>query len=239
MIQPDPRVPRHVAVVMDGNRRWAALRDLSPDEGWKQGEQRLYDLVRWAAQGGVSVITAFAFSSENWHRSRSEVQRLLLQLSSAIKNRRDELTERRIGVKFIGRRDRLGVIQRRAIEELERATAYVHAATLHLIVAFDYGGLWDIARAGRNLARMVQQGQLDPDDIDEAVFSDQTSLGAWPPIDLLIRSGGEQRLSNFALWPLAYTELYFTSSLWPDFKVREWQAALNSYAHRERRFGAD
>lgn len=231
-------MPGHLGVIMDGNRRWAQMRSLPPERGWEEGEQRLHDLTRAAADAGVGILTVFAFSRENWQRSGSEVESLMGQLSRAMLRRHQQLLEQGVRVKFIGARDRLSPQVVRRMEKIEADTA-AKEATVHLIVALDYGGDWDFVQAMRAAGRDCVAGKLSPDELDHQVLGRYMQMADYPPVDLLIRTGGEQRISNFLLRELAYAELYFTACLWPDFRQREFRAALTAYAQRQRRFGGD
>ena len=229
---------RHLAIIMDGNRRWAELRGLPADRGWEEGEQRLYELTKWVGHKGVSVLSVFAFSSENWRREQSQIEKLLRQLRRAIDSRRRELVDEKIQVRFVGSRDRLDAADCRAMADLERETANP-APRLNLVVSFDYGGQWDLLMATRRIAEEVQSGELSLEAVDAQALEKRTAMGDYPPVDLLIRTGGEQRISNFMLWQLAYAEFYFTGCLWPDFGRNEMEWALAAYSRRERRFGGE
>ena len=232
-------VPTHLAVIMDGNRRWARVRGLKTESGWREGEERLYELVRMAVRRGVSVLSVFAFSSENWRRPQSEIRTLMQQLGSAAGRRRQQLLDNGVQVHFIGSRQQLPASEVRAMHRLEQATAKLPEPRLQLVIAVDYGGQWDLLQAMRRTLADVEAGVLAADHLQEADLARRLSLAELPPVDLLIRTGGEQRISNFLIWHLAYAELYFTGCLWPDFSNRESACALEFYRGRERRFGAD
>ncbi len=230
-----PGLPRHVAVIMDGNNRWARQRGLPGSEGHRAGEEAVQAVIRGCGERGIPVVTLFAFSSENWRRPPEEVEHLMGLFVEALERRVDELNDRGVRLRFVGDRDAFGTTLRRGMADAEARTADNEHMTL--VVAASYGGRWDLARAAAELARQVAAGERDPSTIDEQALGEQLSLGDLPPPDLLIRTGGEQRISNFILWELAYTELYFTPVLWPDFGDAELKLALEHYAGRQRRFG--
>lgn len=228
-------VPRHVAVIMDGNNRWARRRGLPGRAGHEAGERALRDLVEHAGRRGVEALTVFAFSSENWRRPPEEVNALMQLFVGALSKRVPELHANGIRLRFIGELSAFSEDIRAGIADAERVTAA--NTTLHLSVAVNYGGQWDIAQAARALAREVAAGTLQPDGIDEARLGARLMLADLPPPDLLIRTGGELRISNFMLWQTAYSEFHFSDELWPDFGAEAFDAALADYARRQRRFG--
>ena len=228
-------VPRHVAVIMDGNGRWARSRALPRHAGHKAGIKPVRMMVESCAQRGVEVLTLFAFSSENWRRPPEEINALMRLFIEALRREVAELHENGIRLRFIGQLDSLGPELNRAISEAESKTR--DNARMELVLAVAYGGRWDLAGAARKLAREVEAGELRVDQIDEARFEAALETAPLPPVDLLIRSGGEQRISNFLLWDLAYSELYFSDALWPDFTEAQLIAACDFYAKRQRRFG--
>jgi undecaprenyl diphosphate synthase len=228
-------VPRHVAVIMDGNGRWARSRALPRQAGHKAGIKPVRTMVENCAQRGVEVLTLFAFSSENWRRPRDEISALMALFVEALRREVAELHANGIRLRFIGQLDALGPELNRAISEAERTTR--DNARMELVLAVAYGGRWDLAGAARKLAREVEAGALRSDQIDEDRFEAALATAPLPPVDLLIRSGGEQRISNFLLWDLAYSELYFSDVLWPDFTAAQLDAAFEFYAKRQRRFG--
>lgn len=228
-------LPRHVAVIMDGNNRWARARGLPGREGHKAGEAALQAIVEHAARRGVEALTVFAFSSENWRRPEEEVSALMALFLRALSARVDELHGHGVRLRFIGDLSAFSAEIRAGIAAAEQTTA--GNSRLHLSVAVNYGGQWDIAQAARALAAQVARGELAVDAIDETRLGAGTCLAELPPPDLLIRTGGELRISNFMLWQLAYSELWFTPVLWPDFAAAEFDAALADYAARQRRFG--
>jgi undecaprenyl diphosphate synthase len=227
--------PRHVAVIMDGNGRWARARGLPRAAGHRAGVKAARALVEACGERGIGVLTLFAFSSENWNRPRSEVGALMKLMLEALDREVGELSEKGVRLLFIGDRDRLSDKMLKKIDEAEARTADNDALTL--VIALAYGGRWDIVAAVRQAARLAEAGRLDPESIDEAAISGLLSLGNLPDPDLLIRTGGELRISNFLLWNLAYAELYFTERLWPEFDSAALDDALAFYAGRQRRFG--
>lgn len=220
---------------MDGNNRWARARGLPGREGHKAGEAALQAIVEHAARRGIEALTVFAFSSENWRRPEDEVSALMALFLRALSARVEELHGHGVRLRFIGDLSAFSAEIRAGIAGAEQTTAGNHR--LHLSVAVNYGGQWDIAQAARALAGQVARGEVAVDDIDEARLGAHTCLADLPPPDLLIRTGGELRISNFMLWQLAYSELWFTPVLWPDFAAADFDAALADYAARQRRFG--
>jgi undecaprenyl diphosphate synthase len=236
---PDPdagrRIPKHIAVIMDGNGRWASLRSEPRHAGHRAGAKAVRRTVELAARRGVAYLTLFAFSSENWRRPADEVGSLMSLFLEALQREIDELHRNDVRLRFIGARDELAGKLVRKIEAAERRTA--GNGGLALTVAVAYGGRWDIVSAARKLAAQVDEGSLAPAAIDDARFAAELELGAVPDPDLLIRTGGEQRISNFLLWNLAYAELYFCDCLWPDFDEAQFDQALLTFAQRQRRYG--
>jgi len=228
-------VPRHVGVIMDGNGRWAKQRSLPRQAGHKAGIAPVRMMVEQCAQSGVEVLTLFAFSSENWRRPPDEISALMALFVDALNREVDELHANGIRLRFIGKLEDLGAELNGAIVRAQALTR--ENSRMELVLAVAYGGHWDIANAASELARQVEVGELAAADIDEARFAAALATGPLPPVDLMIRSGGERRISNFLLWDLAYSELYFSDVLWPDFSADELAAAFDYYAHRQRRFG--
>lgn len=228
-------VPRHVAIIMDGNNRWAKRRGLPGPAGHRAGVEAVREVMRACRDHGVEVLTLFAFSSENWGRPRHEVRALLALLSRYLRTEVKQLQEDGVRLRFIGERSRFSERLQRLMEHAERTTADNRAATV--VIAVDYGGQWDIASAARRLAERAAAGTLDPATIDRSLLANELSLSDLPLPDLCIRTGGDARISNFLLWHIAYAELYFTSTLWPDFGELEFARALHDYSSRERRFG--
>ncbi|MCG3168726.1 MAG: Ditrans,polycis-undecaprenyl-diphosphate synthase ((2E,6E)-farnesyl-diphosphate specific) [Pseudomonadales bacterium] len=231
-----PRVPQHVAVIMDGNGRWARARGLPAVAGHRAGVEVIRKLLGACREHGVAVLTLFAFSSENWQRPREEVRGLMALFARYLRREVRELHASGVRLRVIGDRVRFGPRIVRLMDEAERQTAANTTSTL--VIAADYGGQWDIVQGARALAHDVAAGRLDPERIDSAALQQRLCLGDLPQPDLLIRTGGDHRISNFLLWQIAYTELYFTECYWPDFDTGEFAAALRDYAARERRFGA-
>ncbi len=230
-----PIVPRHVAVIMDGNGRWARRRLLPRQAGHQAGIKPVRATVEHCAERGVEVLTLFAFSSENWQRPRDEVRGLMSLFVDALEREIADLDRNGIKLRFIGDLDLLNPRLRDAIRAGELRTRENRRMTL--VVAVAYGGRWDIAQAARRLAREVAAGRLDPEAIDEARFAGALETAGLPGVDLLIRTGGEQRISNFLLWDTAYAEVCFSDLLWPDFTSEELDRAFEFYAKRQRRFG--
>ena len=227
--------PRHVAIIMDGNRRWAAANGLPHIEGHRRGVLTLRRIVVAAAKAGIEVLTVYAFSEENWGRSAAEVGTLMDLAATFARREAAAFVREGVRVRVIGRRDRLPVALREAFAMMEATTAGCSTITLNL--AFDYGGRTELANAVRALAVDVAAGRLEPDAIDEAVIAGRLSTAGLPDPDLLIRTGGDLRLSNFLLYQCAYTELWSTAVPWPQFDARAFGGALASYAQRQRRFG--
>ncbi|WP_111640325.1 polyprenyl diphosphate synthase [Marinimicrobium alkaliphilum] len=225
---------RHIAIIMDGNNRWAKQQGLSGVAGHKVGVERIRDVLSACQELGVEVLTLFAFSSENWKRPRPEVEALMSLFLLYLKQEVKELHKKNIRLKVIGNRSRFSSAIRTAIERAETLT---QDGEVTLVIAADYGGQWDIAQAAQALAAEVAAGRLAPEAIDEALLSQRLTTAALPAPDLLIRTGGEVRISNFLLWQSAYTELYFTDTLWPDFGGAALHAAAEDYRRRQRRFG--
>ncbi|MFZ5653032.1 MAG: polyprenyl diphosphate synthase [Pseudomonadota bacterium] len=225
---------RHVAIIMDGNSRWARARGWAAIAGHRAGVERVRDVLDSCLQHGIEVATLFAFSSENWQRSGEEVSGLMALFATYLRKERPELVRRDVSLRVIGARDRFSPRLRRLIERVEEATA---GGRLRLNLAVDYGGRWDIVRAARELAEQARAGRVDPADIDEAAVERHLCLADGPPPDLCIRTAGELRISNFLLWQLAYTELYFADCFWPDFDAARFSAAVAEYHRRQRRFG--
>jgi undecaprenyl diphosphate synthase len=228
-------VPRHVAVIMDGNNRWASRRGLPGIAGHRAGVEAVRGVMRACREHGVEVLTLFAFSSENWLRPLPEVRGLLALLSRYLRTEVKQLHEDNVQLRFIGNRDRFSARLQRLMSHSENITANNSGAKM--VIAVDYGGRWDIACAARELAERCLRGELDSASITPEAVQSCLSLADLPEPDLCIRTGGDARISNFLLWDFAYTELYFTSILWPDFGELEFARALSDYSRRERRYG--
>ena len=228
-------VPRHVAIIMDGNGRWARGKLLPRHAGHREGVKAVRRVVEACKSKGIEALTLFAFSSENWRRPQKEVGLLMELFLHTLKKEVNRLDRNGVRLRFIG--DRAAFPEK--LQQLMQAAELQTGANtdLTLSIAANYGGRWDIAQAARRLAEQVAAGELSAAEIDEDTLSDEISLADLPEPDLFIRTGGEQRISNYLLWQLAYTELYFTETLWPDFDSRAFDLALQSYAGRQRRFG--
>lgn len=228
-------IPRHLAVIMDGNGRWAERRKRPRIIGHRAGARAVNVCIDFCLERGVQALTLFAFSSENWGRPEEEVGALMKLFLNALDREVEELDRRGVRVRFIGERERFspGIRERMALAETQTAGN----SRLNLVIAASYGGRQDIAQAARALAADVVAGRLLAEDIDEAAVASRMALADLPPPDLFIRTGGDQRISNFLLWQLAYTELWFTELLWPELDAATLQRALDDFAGRERRFG--
>ena len=228
-------VPHHVAIIMDGNGRWAAQRGLPRGEGHRRGVEAVRKTVRGATELGIGILTIFSFSSENWSRPRSEILDLMALLRRFIRNDLADLHRNNVRVRVIGERESLDPDIARLLEEAESLT---RANTgLVLVVAFNYGARQEIARAVRRLAEEVEAGRLRPEAITEDLLASRLDTSDLPDPDLVIRTSGEQRLSNFLLWQAAYSELVFVPVFWPDFDRATLEGAIAEYRTRERRFG--
>ncbi|CBL46407.1 Undecaprenyl pyrophosphate synthetase [gamma proteobacterium HdN1] len=228
-------VPRHLAIIMDGNNRWARQRGLRGVEGHKQGARAVRDTVENCARAGVEVLTVYAFSSENWRRPQEEVDALMELFLASLADEVPDLHKNQIQLRFIGD---LSAFSPRLREKMQQAVSLTaNNQRMVFAVAVNYGGHWDITNAARLLALEVQEGRLQPNEITAERMQQFIALGDLPLPDLCIRTGGEQRISNFLLWQLAYAELYFTESYWPDFDQQALQQAFVDYQGRQRRFG--
>ena len=233
--EPDVDLPRHVAIVMDGSGRWARRRGLPRFAGHRAGVDAAREIVKACGEAAIEALTLFAFSSENWQRPADEVEKLMGLFVTALDEETRVLHEHDVRLEVVGDRRMLGAVLRDRIvcaEELTRANA-----GLRLNIAMNYGGRWDVTQACRRIAARVRAGDLDPESITPELLDRNLSLSELPPPDLFIRTGGEMRVSNFLIWHLAYSELYFTDTHWPDFDRRAFAAALDAFAARQRRFG--
>ena len=228
-------LPLHIAVVMDGNGRWAKQRFLPRTAGHKAGVKATRRIVELCAQNGIGALTLFAFSSENWSRPDQEVSSLMSLFLSTLNTEIDKLHEQGVCIRFIGDRSRFPARLQASISDAETRTAANQR--LKLNIAANYGGRWDIVNAARSLVERIGAGEISEDLIDEQTFGQGLSLDGLPEPDLFIRTGGEQRISNFLLWQIAYTELFFTDTLWPDFDEAAFDEALDWFSRRQRRFG--
>lgn len=235
LIRANGRVPRHVAVIMDGNGRWASRRGLPRHAGHWEGMKAVREAVEGACAAGVEILTLFAFSTENWKRPQSEVDALMQLLCAYAESEHEELAGHGVEVRVLGEVSRLDSAARAAVELMEDATR--DGAVLRLNLMVSYGGREEIVRAVRRLADQVHDGRLDPAAIGVDMVEQMLFTRGLPDPDLLIRTSGEFRISNFLLWQMAYTELHIASVLWPDFTREDLFAAILDYQHRERRFG--
>jgi len=231
----DGGLPRHIAIIMDGNGRWAAARGLPRPAGHKAGLKAVRLAIEECSRRAIEALTLFAFSSENWARPAEEVGSLMGLFVEALDREIDELHEKSVRVRFIGARTSLAMRLQTRILAAEARTAANPG--LKLQVAMSYGGRWDIIQATQKIARQCVSGAMLPEEITAEGFAAELALAGLPPVDLLIRTGGEQRISNFLLWELAYAELHFSGQLWPDFSPGDFEEALAFFAARERRFG--
>jgi undecaprenyl diphosphate synthase len=228
-------LPQHVAVIMDGNGRWAALRGLPRVAGHREGVRAARETVRTAGRLGIEYLTLYAFSSENWTRPEAEVNFLMQLLESSVEEELPGLVENNVRLRTLGELESLGEGVRRSVERAVRATEQNTGLTL--LIALNYGGRRELVRAVQTLAASVARGELVPEGIDEAVIAAALDTAGVPDPDLLIRTSGEYRLSNFLLWQVAYTELLILPTLWPDFAPRDLYGAVAEYQRRSRRFG--
>ena len=228
-------LPRHVAIIMDGNGRWAKQHKIKVSLGHKQGVETLRAIIRESSDLGLDTLSLYAFSTENWKRSEQEVSALMALLLEYFSSEIDELDEKNVCIRILGDKDGLPAPQREAVIRAEERTQ--NNTGLHLLIAINYGGRQEIVRAAKILSEKVQRGEMKPEDITEAAFSDALYTAGRPDVDLLIRTSGEQRLSGFLLYQSAYAEFMFPSVLWPDFTIDDFHQALDAYAKRDRRFG--
>lgn len=235
MTEPSPKIPQHIAIIMDGNGRWAEQRGLPRLKGHEQGAESARAAIRACREAGVKYLTLYAFSVENWVRPESEVKGLMQLLQYNLKHYSRELLENSIQLKVIGKLDLLPESVRKALSKAEKLSSGGKQGTL--ILALSYGSRTEMADAARSMAQDVKAGTLQPEDIDEDLLSRHLYTEGIPDPDLMIRTSGEQRISNFLLWQLSYAELYFTPVLWPDFREPHLMEAVEEYGRRKRRFG--
>ncbi|TCM68324.1 undecaprenyl diphosphate synthase [Acinetobacter calcoaceticus] len=226
---------QHVAIIMDGNNRFAKKKQLDKGDGHREGKNVLDPIVEHCRKLNIQALTIFAFSSENWNRPQYEVDLLMQLLADTIHEQIPRMEKFEIALRFIGDRERLTPELRELMQYAEQRTEKFKEMTL--TIAISYGGMWDIAHTAQKIAQMVKDQEIEINQIDADLFGQQISLGDLPAVDLLIRTGGDYRLSNFLLWQTAYAELYFTQTLWPEFTVQEFDQAIAVFALRERRFG--
>jgi len=230
------KVPQHVAIIMDGNGRWAKRRGMDRVRGHHMGVQSVREIVRTSREVGISWLTLYAFSEENWKRSKYEIRALMKLLRQFLKNELDEMLENGIRLQAIGRIAKLDAnTQKILVETIERTAGN---QDMVLTLALSYGGRQELLDAFRSLASQLEQGKISSEDITEKTISQSLYTPDMPDPDLLIRTSGEYRISNFLLWQIAYTEIYITPTLWPDFRKEEFLRAIQDYGRRERRFGA-
>ena len=229
------RLPQHVAIIMDGNGRWARQRARERSDGHAEGVNSVNRITRFSSDLGIKYLTLYAFSTENWNRPQAEVDTLMHLIGWTIRKETPELKANNVKIHILGETDRLPAEVRESLLEGVRETA--DCTGLNLLLCLSYSSRWEITRTAREIAEMAINGKLDPASIDEKTICDHLSTRSIPDPDLLIRTGGEQRISNFLLWQIAYSELYFTDVLWPDFDNSAYLDALIDYQSRERRFG--
>jgi undecaprenyl diphosphate synthase len=228
-------VPQHVCIIMDGNGRWAKKRLMPRTVGHRKGVETTRKSIEFFARAGVKDLTLFAFSSENWNRPDDEVSTLMDLFINSLKDNSAELNDKNIRIRFIGDRAAFSKALQQQIADSEALTA--DNQLMNLNIAANYGGQWDILQAVKSIVKKVVSDEITVDQVDQSIFASTLSLLNTPDPDLFIRTGGEQRISNFLLWQLAYAELYFTDVLWPDFSEQEMQKALDEYSLRQRRYG--
>ena len=228
-------LPRHVAIIMDGNGRWAKERHLPRVEGHREGAESVRAVIRAAGELGIKYLTLYAFSVENWNRPKDEVDTLMKYLAHYMKTEFAELNRNKVRLEVIGQIHRLPEFVQKQLKKTQEALAKNNGLTL--IMALSYGGRTEIVEAARQIATKVRRGELEPADITEQVMADHLYTRQWPDPDVLIRTSGEMRVSNFLLWQISYAELVVTPTLWPDFRKPQFYAALEEYNRRHRRFG--
>jgi undecaprenyl diphosphate synthase len=229
-------LPNHIAIIMDGNNRWAKARGLQVKSGHRYGAEAAKEVVNCCIDKGIKYLTLFVFSSENWLRPAKEVQSLMALFLTVLKNKEiNQLHKRNVRLRFVGNRSSFSRKLQANMADVEELTENNSGTTV--IVAADYGGRWDLTQATRVIAEKVKQGEMSLDEIDIESVHLHTSLREYADPDFCIRTGGEQRVSNFLLWQFAYTELYFTECFWPDFNSAHFELALENFANRQRRYG--
>ncbi|MFC3909708.1 polyprenyl diphosphate synthase [Legionella dresdenensis] len=231
----DNRTPKHVAIVMDGNGRWALKQGLARAEGHRAGAEAVKAVIRGCVKHAIPVLSLFAFSSENWTRPEQEVSFLMQLFLKSLEKEVAELHQNGVCLRFTGCRENLSQDLQQQMQKAERLTLNNNRLILNIVI--NYGGRWDIVEAAKAIAAKVKANEISIADINEQVFGNALSMNDLPEPDLFIRTSGEQRISNFFLWQMAYTELYFTEVLWPDFTLEEFEGALSVFANRERRYG--
>ncbi len=233
----DLRIPVHLGVTMDGNRRWAEAHGKPRTEGHREGIKALRRLVEYSIRYGVSYLTVFSFSSENWRRDKSEIEFIFKLMRAFVASDLEKLKNNNVRIRILGEREELDAGLQKIIAQVESQTK--ENTGLNLNVAFNYGGKAEITAAARRVVQFVQEGRINPDDIDEELFSRMLLTGGMPDPDLMLRTGGENRISNFLIWQSAYAELVFLDEFWPDFDELLFVKALEIFSGRQRRFGGD
>lgn len=228
-------IPRHIAIIMDGNNRYGKANGLGKGQGHIAGKSALDPIVEYCVETGIEVLTVFAFSSENWQRPPNEVALLMQLLALTIREQMPRMQKHQIRLRFIGDRSQLDEALQAQMADAEAQTADFEAMTL--VIAISYGGQWDIANAAQQLALQVASGTLQAEEVTKELLAQHVQLADTPAVDMLIRTGGEYRISNFLLWQSAYAELFFTDTLWPNFITTELAAMIAEFAQRQRRFG--
>lgn len=232
----DPtRIPAHVAIIMDGNGRWARQRARERSDGHAEGVNSVNRITRFSSDLGIKYLTLYAFSTENWNRPQAEVDTLMHLIGWTIQRETPDLVANNVKIHILGETDRLPAEVRKSLMDGVEATA--HCTGLNLLLCLSYSSRWELTRAAKIIAEKAAAGEINPADISEETVTEALSTNSIPDPDLLIRTGGEQRISNFLLWQIAYSELYFTPILWPDFDNSAYLDALLEYQSRERRFG--
>ncbi len=234
-IQQQSPLPKHIAIIMDGNGRWAKKRGMPRVAGHRSGVKSLRNIVEYASNKNIQALTVYAFSSENWQRPKQEVTLLMELFLSSLKQEIHNLHQNNIRLRFIGNKTEFPEKLQKYIKDSEELT--VNNTGLHFNIAANYGGHWDIKQAVVNLFHKIQSNEISIEDISEDSITEFIELSDLPNPDLFIRTGGEKRISNYLLWQIAYTELYFTDCLWPDFDIKEFEQAIEWYQGRERRYG--
>ena len=229
------RIPVHVAMIMDGNGRWAKRQGFQRSDGHAEGISTVHRVTKMSSDLGVKYLTLYAFSTENWNRPQAEVDTLMYLIGWAIERELPELLQNNVHIHLLGDIDRVPEEPRKRLFYASDTTA--HCTGLQLNICLSYSSRWEITEAARRLARLASEGKIDPDKITEQDFSNNLTTAGMPDPDLLIRTGGEERISNYLLWQIAYSELYFTPVLWPDFTNEEYVDAILDFQNRERRFG--
>ena len=229
------KIPKHLAIILDGNGTWAKLRGLPRNSGHKKGADNLVSICKYVREIGIDYFTVFAFSTENWNRPEKEVNYLMKLLDEMVSKNHDRIIDNDIQFKVLGTKDKLSKKQIEMIDDLELATRNNHG--MHFNVAFNYGSYEEITQAVKKISCDVKDGIISTDDINPDLFSSYLYTKDNPPVDLLIRTSGQYRISNFLLWQIAYSELYFTDTLWPDFSPSDLNQAIIEYSKRDRRFG--